>query len=267
MLQDVVDAFAKEWGFIQTASVVLKTISEVKSFTDEIGRTGKWNGKALEGFVVRTHVSSQPPTKGDKPVSASPYEPGSSFFFKVKFDEPYMMYRDWREVTKTLLSKGLAKSNVPKNKLRRPETKAYVQWVINEANRDPMPFKDYTKGRGIIATRERFLEWLETPEGQDVLKGVKSIPAEAERSVPAGSKGDKTFGKTVIVPVAIPGVGKTSVAIALKHLFGFGHTQSDDIRAKKAAPVFVQNVVNSLKKYDVVIADKWVRFFLTLIYY
>lgn len=255
MLQDVVDSFAKEWGFIQTASTVLKTIPEVKAFTDEIGQTGKWKGKALEGFVVRTHVSSRPPTKGDKPANLSPYESGSSFFFKVKFDEPYMMYRDWREVTKSLLSKGLSMSNVPKSKLRRPETKTYVQWVINEIKKDPKPFADYTKGRGIIATRERFLKWFESPEGQDVFKGVKTMPS-THQTVSKESGSTKNFGKTIIVPVAIPGVGKTSVAVALAYLFGFGHTQSDDIQVKKPAPVFIKNVVNLLKNHDVVIADK-----------
>jgi tRNA ligase len=51
-------------------------------------------------------------------------------------------------------------------------------------------------------------------------------------------------------------IGKTSVAVALSHIFGFGHTQSDDIKAKKAAPVFIKNVVRSLANHDVVIADK-----------
>jgi tRNA ligase len=46
--------------------------------------------------------------------------------------------------------------------------------------------------------------------------------------------------------------------VALAHLFGFGHTQSDDVRGKRTAPVFVKNVVNLLKDYDVVIADKYV---------
>ena len=53
-------------------------------------------------------------------------------------------------------------------------------------------------------------------------------------------------------------LGKTAVSVALSHLFGFGHTQSDDIQAKKAAPVFINKVTNLLKKNDVVIADKWV---------
>ncbi|KAH9830093.1 RNA ligase-domain-containing protein [Rhodofomes roseus] len=249
--QTVVDAFAREWGFIVTKSTVLHSIPEVKSFTEEIGRSGKWNGEPLEGFVVRTRVVN-PPTKGGKPASMSPYEPGSSFFFKVKFDEPYMMYRDWREVTKSLLSKGPVLTNVPKGKLRRPETKVYVDWVINEIKRDKSQFNTYTQGKGIIATRERFLKWLESNEGRSAEKKVE------EKQDVAGTSGEsgKQFGKTIIVPVAVPGVGKTSVAVALSHLFGFGHIQSDDIKAKKAAPVFIRNVVDLLKTHDVVIADK-----------
>ena len=51
-------------------------------------------------------------------------------------------------------------------------------------------------------------------------------------------------------------VGKTAIAVALAHLFGFGHTQSDDIKAKKPAPAFLKNVTELLEKHDVVIADK-----------
>ena len=48
------------------------------------------------------------------------------------------------------------------------------------------------------------------------------------------------------------------VSVALSHLFGFGHTQSDDAHGKKPAIAFVKNVVNLLKNHEVVIADKWV---------
>ena len=47
--QDFVDAFAQEWGFILTQIIVLNSIPEVKAFTEEIGRTGSWNGELLEG--------------------------------------------------------------------------------------------------------------------------------------------------------------------------------------------------------------------------
>jgi len=55
-------------------------------------------------------------------------------------------------------------------------------------------------------------------------------------------------------------VGKTSVSVAIAHLFDFGHTQSDDVHAKKPAPAFIKNVSNLLRTHDVVIADKWVIF-------
>ncbi|TBU57142.1 RNA ligase-domain-containing protein [Dichomitus squalens] len=249
--QPVVDAFAREWGFIPTASTVLNTIPEVKAFTEEIARLGEWNGEALEGFVVRTHVTV-PPTRGEKPASLSPYPAGSSFFFKVKFDEPYLMYRDWREVTRTLLGKGPSPGNVPKSKLRRPETKLYVEWVCGEIKGDRSQFEGFNKGKGIIATRERFLKWKESHEGKKAEVGAEKVPEETGLAQDV----DLMKGKVIIMPVAVPGVGKTTIAVALQHLFGFGHIQSDDISAKKAAPIFIKNVVQALKTHDVVIADK-----------
>ena len=200
--QPDVDAFAKEWGFIQTASTTLNNIDEVKSFTSECAETGQWNGEAVEGFVVRTHVTKSPLGKG-KSRDASPYAPGSSFFFKVKFDEPYMMYREWRELTKSLLSSkgGVSLAKLPKSKLKRPETKLYVTWVIEEIKKDPESFQDYTKGKGIIATREKFLKWLEADQGKAQLENV------ATEGVSVGDQG-KQFGKTIILPVAVPGCGE-----------------------------------------------------------
>ncbi|KAI0030279.1 RNA ligase-domain-containing protein [Vararia minispora EC-137] len=242
--QLVVDAFAREWGFIVTASTELSSIADVRSFTDAIAQTGRWNGEPVEGFVVRTTVVDSPAGPG-----TSPYAPGSSFFFKIKFDEPYMMYRDWREVTRTLLAaRGtLDAVSLPKSKMRRVETRLYVKWVIGEIQRDRSQFDGFAKGRGIIATRERFLEWMKAREGAE---------AAAESTESEDAVEDKKFGKTIIVPVAVPGVGKTAIAVALSHLFGFAHTQSDDVRARKAAPQFIKNVVRLLKDHDVVIADK-----------
>ncbi|KAG7092787.1 hypothetical protein E1B28_009109 [Marasmius oreades] len=246
--QSTVDDFADEWGLIKTKSIKLNSISEIQEFTAEVSKTQHWEGEAVEGFVVRTHVTQPPDGGGGSARSdASPYAPGSSFFFKIKFDEPYMMYRDWREVTKMLLrQKGpLSEQSLPRNKMKRPETQKYVKWVIGEIKRDRKQFDEYAKGKGIIATRERFLAWLRTNSGT-----VRGNSEEAE------PKKIEEFGKTIIVPVAIPGCGKTAVAVALCHIFGFGHTQSDDVQAKKAAPVFLKNVNELLKKHDVVIADK-----------
>jgi tRNA ligase len=139
--------------------------------------------------------------------------------------------------------------------------------VKGEIKRNPSLFEGYTKGHGIIATREQFLEWLETDEGK---RGKRKAETDKEVTQPPG----KEFAKTIIMPVAVPGVGtsypsstrsasllelhqgKTSIAVALAELFHFGHTQSDDVRAKKPAPVFIQNVKKLLRDHDVVIADK-----------
>ncbi|KIK53778.1 hypothetical protein GYMLUDRAFT_178440 [Collybiopsis luxurians FD-317 M1] len=264
-----IDAFAAEWGFIKTESLTLNSIEEVQKFTDEVSKTQHWNGQAVEGFVVRTSVTDGSTAgKGGGGGGRSPYAPGSTFFFKVKFDEPYMMYRDWREVTKILLSAyqkgskvaGALESCIPKNKTKRPETQVYAKWVIGEILRDPKSFKDYSKGKGIIATRERFLAWLEGEGGKKAAEGGEEGSTSATTANTTLEKENEEVksqaGKTIIVPVAIPGCGKTAVAVALAHIFGFGHTQSDDVHVKKAAPVFLKNVENLLKKYDVVIADK-----------
>jgi tRNA ligase len=50
--------------------------------------------------------------------------------------------------------------------------------------------------------------------------------------------------------------GKTTIAVALAHLFGFAHTQSDNVRAKKTANAFHKNVAELFKSHNVVIADR-----------
>ena len=69
---------------------------------------------------------------------------------------------------------------MPKNKMTRPETKVYV----------------------------RYLDWLASEEGK---KGIKTVE-EGE------TKGVKTFGKTTIVPVAIPGYGMSSFFLSRRKL-------------------------------------------------
>ncbi|GJJ07053.1 hypothetical protein Clacol_001252 [Clathrus columnatus] len=259
-----VQEFAREWGFIPTPFITFKTVAEVRSFSEEISKSGKWNNQPIEGFVVRTYIAQTP----DAPASteevlnvtgekknqtgrslkdAPPYPPGSSFFFKVKFDEPYMMYRDWREITKSMLTaKPGTEPRISKAKLNRPETKLYKQWLENELKTNRGAFAEYTHNKGIISNRERFLKWCEDPKGE-------KLPPTQEK---VDQKKVQKFEKTVIVPIAIPGCGKTSIAVALKHLFNFGHTQSDDVKAKRPAPIFLKNVADLLRKHDVVIADK-----------
>lgn len=215
-----VEAFAREWGLIPTAFTTFNTVEEVRNFTQEVSKSGKWNGLAIEGFVVRTKIadSEDAPHTAEEVLNmdgektndrkrrdgrdAPPYPPSSSFFFKVKFDEPYMMYRDWREITKAILgAKAGAEPRISKAKLNRPETRLYKQWVQGEIKNNRKAFDGYMHNHGIIATRERFLKWCQE-EGYAKLAQDMESHAGTVRESPKHN-----FGKTVIVPVAIPGCG------------------------------------------------------------
>lgn len=224
-------AFAKEFGFIETAVLTLDAVEDVKKFTDEVGETGVWKGEAVEGFVVRCKVASESDSarvarsshhsnlKADSDFSSPPpYPAGSDFFFKIKFDEPYLMYRAWREITKMILShealsparKAEKPLSIPMARLKRAENKVYKEWVQKEIERTPEDFEGFQKGHGIIEVRERFLKYLATDEGKARLETVGGATKIGEVNAEAAVHGDQSGpkeGKVVIVPIAVPGCG------------------------------------------------------------
>jgi tRNA ligase len=96
-------------------------------------------------------------------------------------------------------------SSLPRSKMKRNETKVYVEWVIQEITKNRASFDEFAKGKGIIATRERFLKFLETTQGLEALERAKN---GIEKDTPKVATENK---KTVIVPVAIPGCGAFSI--------------------------------------------------------
>ncbi|CAB4419304.1 unnamed protein product [Rhizophagus irregularis] len=64
------------------------------------------------------------------------------------------------------------------------------------------------------------------------------------------------FYKTLLVPVATIGCGKTTLSLALAKLFSFGHIQNDDISGGKKSSRFYRNIKREFKNRDVVIADR-----------
>lgn len=311
-----VDAFAKTWGFIPTRWIQLSSLAEVNRVTAQIEQTGAWEGEPIEGFVIRTHMPSQAQIEsvnkqtGAKVVSP-PYAPGQAWFYKVKFDEPYLMYRDWRELARKMVKekadweaklavqpslagqvkseageaqatlageksasvqaeaggegtgeakskaalkrerKRLAKQSAkassaaliaarqagilppapPQPRSKRPETLLFIQWCYDRLYGNaalgvqPQPglFAGLAQNKGIIAMRDAFLAHLAT------------LPDRNNNNQPAERQEEETreFAKTILAPIAVPGCGKTVLAVALQHLFDVGHVQSDDFKAKK----------------------------------
>lgn len=260
-----VTAFANEFGFIPTKHVTLNSVREVRKFADEVAETGTWQGDMIEGFVVRSTVRA---VKGHE-TSKPPYRPGAPFFFKIKFEEPYLLYRQFRETTRAmlpLLDKKITREKEAeiwkkiKSRTRRQEVGVYAEWCGDMMKKEPGLFANYE--RGVVRVRERFLKWIEG-EGKRAWEMAqagewKAGMDKAAEATKAARDADREAlpKKWVIVPVAVPGCGKTTLGLALGKLFGFGHTQSDDILSKKTAPTFKRNIVELLKTKDVVYADR-----------
>ncbi|EGG01435.1 uncharacterized protein MELLADRAFT_117814 [Melampsora larici-populina 98AG31] len=272
--------FAKRWGFHPTPWKTVETVEDVKRECSSIEQNG-WPGRDgfIEGVVVRGFLADDDPGDSEKPYQ--------QLFWKVKFEEPYLMYREWRELTRRMLSEfkklkqtqlselqitraddnqrptcdtdeilRLLKINV--KKIQNPESKLYVHWMVGELLYQDDRFEEWKLNQGIVSTRERFLEWRKTVDVHSIL-GFTNSRALKSKSNHLSSSSEKTFDKIMLVPIAIPGCGKTSLGVALSSLYKCDHTQSDDIKAKKTGPTFIANLKTFLLDLSgpkLVFADK-----------
>ena len=76
------------------------------------------------------------------------------WFFKYKFEEPYLMYRQWREATKALIAGR-------QFKLRKHTkiTEEYLLYVRKRLSVDRNLGRAYMQNHGIIKLRNDFLEF------------------------------------------------------------------------------------------------------------
>ena len=229
--QAEVHQFADQWGFKVAQYEMLHTLDEVKPFLETCAETGSWRGRDTEGFVVRCKRKE----RGE--IS---YQ---DWFFKYKFEEPYLMYRQWREATKAVIS-----GKPPKIKKHKKITEEYLLYARRQLQLNPKLSKEYNQNHGIIAMRDGFLAHI-GKKGSDIIlqereRGDDSAQARLTKDI-------------VLIPVASIGCGKTTVALALVHLFGWGHIQNDNIEGKKDRPRrFALAVTNALAHDGVVIADR-----------
>ncbi|KAI2246227.1 tRNA ligase [Ophidiomyces ophidiicola] len=225
-----VHRFADHWGFKKANFVVEHDISKVKAFLEACAETGSWDGRDTEGFVIRCK---------QRQSHSGPY---IDWFFKYKFEEPYLMYRQWRECTKAVIA-----GRPPRYKKHLKITEEYLTYARRQLQRDPNIGKRYNQNHGIIAMREGFLK-------ERGLKGSEIIAMEAAEE--SGGTAPVT-DNVVLVPVASIGCGKTTVALALVKLFGWGHIQNDNIQGRQNRPRrFAQEVCRSLSLHKVVVADR-----------
>ncbi|KAJ2549623.1 trna ligase [Coemansia sp. RSA 1933] len=209
---------AKKFGFITTQCFTFASIEEGKELTDRVRKDQALDGRAIEGFVVRCRT-----VKDNKP-----------FMFKIKYDEPYLMFYEWQQTTNKIISRVPYKANFPL-------TKVYAAWVKEQLKTNPEDFAEYNMQKGVIGARKRFLAYYQAQGGS----------RETVLDKAAGSE------KTLIVPIATAGCGKTTVSLALAKLFGFGHVQYDNVPTKKyLSKVFHVMILNEFDNHSFVIADR-----------
>lgn len=226
----LVHEFADEWGFRKADFLVKDDIQTVKAFLENCAETGSWNGRDTEGFVIRCQKLEE--ANG----------PFVDWFFKYKFDEPYLMYRQWREATKAIIA-----GRAPRFKRHKKITEEYLLYAKRQLARTPGLGKSYNANHGIIHMRDGFLK-------ERGLKGSDIIRQEYGGE---GSQAKDIVNNVILVPIASIGCGKTTLAVALRKLFNWGHFQNDNITTQKNRPkIFATQVTNSLAEWPVVIADR-----------
>lgn len=225
----LIDKFAEEWGFKKIMYLMMDDISQVKPFLDGVAETGSYAGRDTEGFVIRCQARDAPDA------------PWHDWFFKYKFEEPYLMYREWRECTKAVIA-----GRKPKIHKHKKITEQYLQYARTRLAKEPRLGKLYNQNHGIIALRDDFLA-SQGVKGSDIIR----------REIESGEAVKDVTNNVVLVPIATIGCGKTTIALALCKLFGWGHFQNDNIQGGKNRPQrFAQAVCIQLASHSVVIADR-----------
>ncbi|KAI9794696.1 MAG: hypothetical protein M1833_007412 [Piccolia ochrophora] len=226
----LVHEFAEKWGFMKTEYLVKDEIDDVRTFLEGIAETGAWQGKDVEGFVIRCEA---------RDGAAGPWH---DWFFKYKFEEPYLMYRQWREMTKAIIA-----GRPPKFKKHKKATEEYLLYARRQLSQNPTLGKEFNQNHGIIAMRDGFLHE----------KGMNGSEIVRQGALESGDDTNEVSRNIVLVPVATIGCGKTTVAVALQKLFGWGHVQNDNINTKRNRPQqFATLVCAGLAANNVVIADR-----------
>lgn len=210
--------------------VMESDINQVKTFLDRVAETGNYDGRDTEGFVIRCQSREN---------EAAPYV---DWFFKYKFEEPYLMYRQWRECTKALIA-----GKPPRYKKHTAITQEYLDFARRKFVQNPGLAKEYALNHGIIKLREEFLAFRGTTGADIIRQELAQGPVESS----------KACNNIVLVPIATIGCGKTTLALALVKLFGWGHYQNDNVKAKKGrGQVFADTISSLLTTNPVVIADR-----------
>lgn len=184
-------------------------------------KSGTYEGHEIEGLVIRCQSAA------DKSVRV---------FFKIKFPDPYLLYREWREVTKAIISGN-------NFRVTYDLSNSYAAWVQKLYYQTPNLFDGYLQNKGISRIRNMFLieNNMSSMQLAELSGNCEVIAAE----------------KVLIIPIGTIGAGKTTLGRALTKLFSnIGHIQNDNMIAGTEWGGFQRGILDEFKSRDIVFADR-----------
>ncbi|KAF6009648.1 hypothetical protein HII12_003194 [Brettanomyces bruxellensis] len=231
-----VNKFGDLFGFKPTNFIRFNTFEETANYFKSISETGSFEGEQVEGFVVRCF-------KKDK---------GQDFFFKYKFEEPYLLYRELREVTKQLIKKGTQNINFGKHKLICMDYLKFIMPILH----DNKEIQDqYLNNQNVIELRKMYFKAKGRSDLETIDHELSMSSLEEEmRSLNFGTTQPNRY---VLVTVSTIGCGKTTTSKILTSLFPdlIGHIQNDNIR-RPVGDKLISGALEILVDKPVVIVDK-----------
>lgn len=226
---------ATKYGFKPTVYKEFATFESLLEFLTSCAVTGQYEGREIEGFVVRCK-RTVPDTNNVE-----------DFFFKYKFEEPYLMYREWREIAKLYLSQGPVVAVSTARRSKHSETCLRLISFCRDyfGTNEELKSQFLLQNTGIVQMRNAFLKATNLSEA-DLLK------------LDLSSQFSNLETKYLLVTVSTLGCGKSTVADALVKLSKdtWTHRQNDEIKAKKKFPILVSTLVDDFQNHDVAILDR-----------
>ncbi|QPG75945.1 hypothetical protein FOA43_003331 [Brettanomyces nanus] len=231
-----VNEFGQMFGFKETKSRRFETFEELIKYLSNVANEGTFEGEEVEGFVVRCYRT----------------ENHEDFFFKYKFEEPYLLYRELREVTKQFIRGGPQNVHFGKHKLICMD---YLKYIMPLMHDNQELREQYLDNQGIIELRKKYFV-ARGKTGLEVIDEEVSM-AKLEDEMRLLSFGDSQICKYAVVTVATIGCGKTTTSLALANLFPniIGHIQNDNIR-RPVGNKLVAGALEILINRPIVILDK-----------
>lgn len=232
-----VEAFADAWGFRRVETLAFATYAELDAFLTERSATGVYKNREIEGFVVRCKRQ------------------GHDFFFKYKFEQPYLLYRQLRLATLKRFSKTSPKpltEVVLFFSAYQGITLAYLQFAEEYFAAHPAALDAYLDNKGVIGLRKAFLRHL----GHQDASGVQILQMESSAKLLERLDALLEVLRTLycVVTMATTGCGKTT---ACKTLVGVNsdwrHFQNDDFNRPND---FADAILTALGSHQLVFADR-----------